>query len=339
MDKNIDYFEYVDNFATYSDVKSILLYGDENNKSYKVSIAIPTYKRVELLKESLESALAQESFHDYDIIVVDNDDDFKSTECLELIKSFGSEKIKYYKNQKNIGMFGNWNRCIELSTGEYLTILNDDDWFEKDYLFEMMKNLKSKDAIICSYFKRDLRIDKDNLCEIKKIEKKISLKNTSIFSKKDIFWGNVAPGSLGIVFKKENLISIGGYNPAYYPTSDYILTSNYISKFECIRLKNLLVNYRIQENESLKKETLISFIENDFKFRNFLIEKKIVPKFYKLFLKIIKNNQIKYYTEFSNISIPIVKEEVKKIDKIFFWLYLKKEKLIKIIKIGIKITL
>lgn len=156
MESKIDYFKYIDNFVTYNDVKSILLYGNKK-EDYEVTIAIPTYKRIELLKEALESALKQEQVENYEIIIVDNDDNFENKECLKLVESFNSHRVKYYKNEKNIGMFGNWNRCIELANGKYITLLNDDDWLEKNFLYEVMKIKQDKKAIYTETNIVDLR--------------------------------------------------------------------------------------------------------------------------------------------------------------------------------------
>ena len=41
--------------------------------------------------------------------------------------------IKYYQNEKNIGLFGNWNRCVELSTSKWVAMLHSDDEILDDY--------------------------------------------------------------------------------------------------------------------------------------------------------------------------------------------------------------
>ena len=79
--------------------------------------------------------------------------------------------MKYYKNEKNIGMYGNWNRCIELSNGEYLTILNDDkasplNWrVNKAKLNKLPANLQTKEltsnvAIVSILSSIDLIMDR-----------------------------------------------------------------------------------------------------------------------------------------------------------------------------------
>ena len=107
----VDYFKYVDNFLKYKDVKSqVIIEGKIKNP--KITIAIPTYKRNSLIKDTIDSVLKQINFDNYEVIIVDNDDNFNNKELENIINEYKNKKISYYKNEKNIGMFGNWNRCI-----------------------------------------------------------------------------------------------------------------------------------------------------------------------------------------------------------------------------------
>ncbi len=98
----------------------------------KVTIAIPTYNRSNLLKTSLQSALAQD-YLDYQVLVLDNasDDDTEA-----VVRSFADSRIVYVRNEVNIGIFGNWQRSIELNTSPYLSILSDDDVLLPNFIRE-----------------------------------------------------------------------------------------------------------------------------------------------------------------------------------------------------------
>ncbi|MEH2047998.1 glycosyltransferase family A protein [Nostoc sp.] len=98
----------------------------------KVTIAIPTYNRSELLKVSLESVLAQD-YPDYQVLVLDNasDDDTEA-----VVRSFADSRIIYVRNEVNIGIFGNWQRSVELNTSPYLSILSDDDVLLPNFIRE-----------------------------------------------------------------------------------------------------------------------------------------------------------------------------------------------------------
>lgn len=288
----IDYFKYVDNFSKYKNVKSeAIIEGKIRNP--KITIAIPTYKRNHLIKNALDSALNQKDFDNYEVIIVDNDDDFNNKELENILKKYNNEKISYYKNEKNIGMFGNWNRCIELAKGEYISILNDDDWLELNFLSEVSKYIDGKRGIYTETIINDLRETKPIVIEsnLKKIVKNLynsvkSIKKTRKLKIMDFFYWNRSFGSLGILFNKDAMIDLGGYNEDFFPSTDYFFHVNYCLKYKILLLKKKLCNYRIEENESMKKSTAILWIEQGKNFRNFLIKEYLKNK------KYIKENKI-----------------------------------------------
>lgn len=283
-----DYFGYEDNFKKYKNVKSNLIV-EGKIKNPKITIAIPTYKRVRLLKEALLSVINQKEFDDYNIIVVDNDDS-NTEEVKNMILDINSEKVSYYKNEKNIGMFGNWNRCIELADGEYLSILNDDDWLEENYLIEIANEIKDK---ICINTLVNVKYGNNNQ-PLKKMKLKSLLyriKKRRKFKIEDFFFSARNTGSLGILYFKKNLIELGGFNELYYPTADTILHANYCYRYGAIRLNKELVNYRIEVNESLNLDTRKGFVEVGKNFREYLIKLLEKGKIYKFLNKVITENR------------------------------------------------
>jgi hypothetical protein len=89
----------------------------------KVTIAIPTYNRSELLKTSIKSILVQD-YPNFQILVLDN---ASTDDTVEVVHSFIDSRIRYVRSEINLGAFRNWNRAIELNNNPYLSILSDDD--------------------------------------------------------------------------------------------------------------------------------------------------------------------------------------------------------------------
>lgn len=85
------------------------------------SVIIPTYNRLPLLKEALESVFSQ-TFTDYEIIVVD---DGSTDGTLEMLRCYG-KKIQLL-NQKNSGPGAARNLGASVAKGEYLAFLDSDD--------------------------------------------------------------------------------------------------------------------------------------------------------------------------------------------------------------------
>lgn len=99
------------------------------DQSPLVSICIPTYNRAKMAGKAIDSALAQ-TYQNIEVVVVDN----ASTDDIEsLIATYHDPRLKFNKNAKNLGLFGNFNRCIELARGKYVHILHSDDFIDQNF--------------------------------------------------------------------------------------------------------------------------------------------------------------------------------------------------------------
>jgi glycosyltransferase involved in cell wall biosynthesis len=91
----------------------------------KCTVAIPVYNRQNLTLNhvALESALAQD-MPDLEILVVD---DCSTDGTYETLQSYHDPRLRLVRNERNVGLFGNFNRCLHLAQGQYLRILCSDD--------------------------------------------------------------------------------------------------------------------------------------------------------------------------------------------------------------------
>jgi glycosyltransferase involved in cell wall biosynthesis len=91
-----------------------------------ISICIPAYKRIDYLSRLLDS-IAIQHFKDFEVVVTD---DSPSEEVQTLCSHFkNSFELKYFKNQTTLGTPENWNEAIRKSTGSWIKLMHDDDWF------------------------------------------------------------------------------------------------------------------------------------------------------------------------------------------------------------------
>jgi glycosyltransferase involved in cell wall biosynthesis len=123
-------------------VPSNLMFEGADTKHPKITIAITTFQRPDLLIEAVSSALSQQTSQPYEIIVIDND---PKSECLDLLlrkmPNLKETNFRYFVNENNIGMFGNINRTVMLARGEWLTVLHDDDLLDCIYLEKMFAEI------------------------------------------------------------------------------------------------------------------------------------------------------------------------------------------------------
>lgn len=309
-------FECNNHFQKYQHVKSHLLYGDLNKiPSPRITIMMPVFNHPRYFKKALNSAINQDFEESYEIIIVDNNDlSDVPTEYQKIVEELGSSKVLYYRNEKNIGMFGNWNRCIELARGALVTYLHDDDMFFQNtltFLMDLHKKYPNK-AIFPAHNEID---ENDNVIRYVQSTKEkgfIKYKQIYNYSLFDQFIGSVGFG-VGFLFDRNNMLSIGGYDESCAPSADYALQMVYTWKFGAIYSEIPSFNYRIAENESFSGYT--KFANVDMQFRNYCKDKIAMPNF--ILNRIIKANYnlSSYYSKIRwgkqcNIPKPIFSDRI-----------------------------
>ncbi len=97
----------------------------------KISIVIPVYNVKRYLHQCLNSLLAQ-TFSDFELICVD---DSSSDGSLEILQDFQKKDPRIQiLNQQNQGAAIARNKGIDFASGEYLFILDSDDYFHLELL-------------------------------------------------------------------------------------------------------------------------------------------------------------------------------------------------------------
>jgi glycosyltransferase involved in cell wall biosynthesis len=107
-------------------------------KAPAVSVCIPTFNRAAMLKDCITSVLDQ-TWQDFELIVCDN---ASEDETEKVVASFGDRRIAYHRSPRNIGQRPNWNRCLDLAGGRYISVFFDDDMMMPDNLAEKVAVLE-----------------------------------------------------------------------------------------------------------------------------------------------------------------------------------------------------
>jgi|AGTN01.1.fsa_nt_gi Glycosyltransferases involved in cell wall biogenesis len=111
----------------------------------KVSICIPTYNGSKFLAECLDSVVAQ-SFTAFELLVVD---DQSSDDTAQIVRQYADRdsRVRFVRNERNLGLVENWNRCVELAEGEWIKFVFQDDRLAPQCL-ELMLNAAGADLPI-----------------------------------------------------------------------------------------------------------------------------------------------------------------------------------------------
>jgi glycosyltransferase involved in cell wall biosynthesis len=111
----------------------------------KVSIGLPVYNGERYLAGALDGILRQ-SFEDFEIVISDNASTDRTREiCAEYCKK--DSRIRYSRNDTNIGAARNFNKTFELSRGSYFAWVAYDDLYDDKYL-ELCVNVLDNDPSV-----------------------------------------------------------------------------------------------------------------------------------------------------------------------------------------------
>lgn len=110
----------------------------------KISIIMPAFNAEKYLIPAVHSVCAQ-TWKNWELLIIDDG----STDATAEIAAECAEKdsrIRYIRNQKNLGVSGSRNAGIREASGEWLAFLDSDDSWEEEKLEKQMKTAKEKNA-------------------------------------------------------------------------------------------------------------------------------------------------------------------------------------------------
>jgi len=210
----------------------------------KVSVVTPVYNAEKYIAETMDSIINQ-SFHDFEFILVD---DCSTDGTAEIIERYAKddERIKLYRNEKNLGIAGNRNKGISFATGKYIVWADADDVSVKERLQLQYDFMESHPKVgICGGFLQFFDYTGD------KGIRKYAPDDTSL--RKTIFrYSPVAQPSA--IIRKSCLDEAGKYDLAWPPAEDLDMSFRIGSKYEFANIQQILIRYREHPNSATFKK-------------------------------------------------------------------------------------
>ena len=262
------------------------------------------------------SSVQKQTYKNWEVIFFDN---FSTDNSKEILHSFNEKKFKYYLNKEPTNLSIARNRAIQLASGEYIAILDHDDWWIEKKLEIINNILKNKkyDFLFSDFFQYNQINDK----------KKLIKSNI----KKDLFSSILKNYNLGLntfVLKKK-LFNNTSFDDNFHIIGDFVLIYNLAKNISWFHINVPLCFYRLHTlNESLINHNLhikelktfyISYLKSE------KINKDIKLSFieklkYMKYLKYFKEKNIKeMYTNLKNTK----NFSIYKLKKIYYLIKLK----------------
>ena len=182
----------------------------QNLKNPLVSVIIPTYNRDWIVKEAIDSVLAQD-FNDYELIVVDDGSDDRTPEILAAYE----DQLTMIR-QANSGVSAARNRGIAAAAGRLIAFLDSDDlWLPQKLSAQVKFFADHPDAVICQTEERWVRNG------VRVNPKKRHLKFSGMIFERSLALCLVSPSA--VMIKRSLFKAVGVFNEELPACEDYDL--------------------------------------------------------------------------------------------------------------------
>ena len=225
----------------------------------KVSVLMPIYRtKEEFLREAIESILNQ-TYTDFEFLILDDcPDDNREN----IVLSYNDARIKYLKNDKNLGITPSRNKLINMANGEYLAVMDHDDISLAERFEKQVKYLdKYKDVGVIGSFIHKIIANKNITQPIEDDDIKSGLMMKCVITH---------PSSM----IRKSVLSDNNirYNEHYSPAEDYKLWCDLIDVTKFYNIPEVLFMYRdckqnttSSQSKKMEKATFEIWAENQIK--------------------------------------------------------------------------
>lgn len=207
-----------------------------------VSVLIPAYNtREDYLREAVESILNQ-TFSDFELIIIN--DSPENTKIDSIIASYSDPRIRYYRNEQNLGISPTRNKLIDLAKGEFLAIMDHDDICAPTRLEKQIAYLREHPKVgVLGTQAESLPAGKVAIMPEYDIEIKLAL-----------MWGCVIIHPSSMIRRSVLKRTAIRYEAHYSPAEDHALWCRLIPHTRFHNLQEKLLTYRLHKKNTSKAQ-------------------------------------------------------------------------------------
>ena len=215
----------------------------------QVTVLTSVYNGALYLKEAIESVIHQ-TWTDFEFLIID---DLSTDNSVQIIKSYKDSRIKFIQNEQNIGQTASLNKGLDVANGKYIARLDQDDVCLPERLKEQIYFMQNHPeiSIVCSW---EYTIDAQG---VKKRAWKRNLDNDGTFLGY-ILLGLCPIWHPSVMFNKNDILDIGGFDVSFGPAEDYELWSRIaMNRLKGVILPHFHLLQRVHgESQSVKRHKM-----------------------------------------------------------------------------------
>jgi glycosyltransferase involved in cell wall biosynthesis len=211
------------------------------------SVTIPTYNSAEFLAETLTSVLAEDlGAEQMEILVIDN----CSTDATEaIVRQVGQGRVQFIRNEQNLGLFGNFDRCIARAQGQLLHLLHSDDLVKPGFYKAFTARFQAHPEVYLVSCNAELIDEKGNHLGRTGAIRSLREPSNDI---SELMYKNPFR-TPGVVVRKEAYAVLGGFDQRFTQTSDWDMWVRVVKNFKGLHIDQDLCQYREHLNNASSK--------------------------------------------------------------------------------------
>jgi glycosyltransferase involved in cell wall biosynthesis len=205
-----------------------------------VSVAVPVFNGMPFLEIAINSVIQQ----DYTNIEIIISDDGSSDDSQEFISTISGNRIVKLLDQQNVGIFGNLNRCIARSKGDYIQIMSQDDVMGRCYISSQLRALQMHPGAGfvysgCRY------IDSNGKCLGDSSEDGTpELINQATYNWIASHYGALPASISNVMIPRTTINAVGMYDERYRVAGDLEYYNRVSERFEIVRNSMMQIDIR-----------------------------------------------------------------------------------------------
>lgn len=262
-----------------------------NEHCPKFSLVIPSYNQGSFIEETILSVLNQ-NYPNLELIIIDGG---STDNTIEIIKKY-SDKITFWKSEKDSGQSNAINKGIEKATGEIFNWLNSDDTLTPDSLFQIAELYnKYQFDVLCGKSKH---FDNES-------DEEVNIGQTYFHSEIEKTIAHYSMSQPSTFYKLEIVKKLGGVNESLHFAMDAELWFKYLfysgNTYKVAKTEKSLANFRIHNNSKTIAQKALFITDTNTLFYS-ILNSINAPEYISEPYKEPRNEEYKDNWEFSAIN-------------------------------------
>ena len=208
-----------------------------------VSVAIPVFNGIPYLEFAIDSVIRQ----DYTNIEIILSDDGSSDGSLKFINNISDVRIVRLVNDQTSGIFGNLNRCLAHSKGDYIQIMSQDDLMAVGYISGQVRSLQMHPQAGLVYSGCRYVDSSGNFLGDSSADGTPEVIDRATYNWIASHYGALPASLSNVMLPRMTLNAIGIFDERYRGAGDEEYWNRVSERFELIRNPSMLIDIRSHE--------------------------------------------------------------------------------------------